>query len=286
MNPPADHPPTPDPDGEDLLFGPAADGYARFRPGVPEQVAWLLADAVKGVPDVTLLDLGAGTGQVAAALLPALPHITYVDLVDPSRAQLREAAITLHPLLGNRTLSCHEVPADQFNPQRPHYRADLITCCRAFHWMNRPAVLAMANRVAAPHATLALMGDGSLWTHEADWTGALKGLIQSYLGPGRRAGSCGTYTEPSRRYEDDLADSAFRDVSQHLFRFPRAWTPQQVIGYLRTTSFARADLFAERHAEFEAEALHLLEGHADENGRVTEQVDFTVLLARRPGGTA
>lgn len=94
------------------------------------------------------------------------------------------------------------------------------------------------------------------------------------------------YTEPSRRYEDDLADSAFSDVSQHLFRFPRVWTPQQVIGYLRTTSFARADLFAERHAEFEADALHMLEGHADENGWLTEQVDFTVLLARRPGGTA
>ncbi|KPI25045.1 Methyltransferase type 12 [Actinobacteria bacterium OV320] len=131
------------------MFGPAADEYARFRPGVPEQVAWLLADAVKGVPDVTLLDLGAGTGQVAAALLPALPRITHVDLVDPSRAQLREAVVTLHPLLGNRALSCHEVPADRFNPQRPNYWADLITCCRAFHWMNRPAVLAMATRVEA-----------------------------------------------------------------------------------------------------------------------------------------
>jgi hypothetical protein len=113
VNPPADHPPTPDPDGEDLLFGPAADEYARFRPGVPEQVAWLLADAVKGVPDGTLL------------------------------------VVTLHPLLGNRALSCHEVPADRFNPQRPNYWADLITCCRAFHWMNRPAVLAMATRVEA-----------------------------------------------------------------------------------------------------------------------------------------
>lgn len=286
MNPPADHSPTPTPDDKDLLFGPAADEYARFRPGVPEQVAWLLADAMKGVPDVTLLDLGAGTGQVAAALLPALPRITHVDLVDPSRAMLREAFVALQPLMGDRTMSCHEVSADQFLPRRANYRADLITCCRAFHWMNRPAVLAMADQVAAPHATLALMGDGSLWTHEADWTTALKDLIRSYLGPGRRAGSRGTYTEPSRRYEDDLADSTFSDVSQHLFRFPRAWTPQQVIGYLRSTSFARADLFAERHAEFEVEALHLLEGHADDSGRLTEQVDFTVLLARRPGGTA
>ncbi len=99
------------------------------------------------------------------------------------------------------------------------------------------------------------MGDGSLWTDDAGWTAVLKDLIQSYLGPDRRAGSHGIYAEPSRRYEEDLADSAFSDVSQHLFRFPRAWTPQQVIGYLRTTSFASADLFAERHAAFEEAAL-------------------------------
>ncbi|MEU7606441.1 nitroreductase family protein, partial [Streptomyces sp. NPDC041003] len=31
--------------------------------------------------------------------------------------------------------------AHTFTPQQPEARADLITCCRAFHWMDRPAVL-------------------------------------------------------------------------------------------------------------------------------------------------
>ncbi|MFJ6604890.1 hypothetical protein [Streptomyces lydicus] len=149
--------------------------------------------------------------------------------------------------------------------------------------MSRAQVLATADRVAAPHIVVAIMGDGSLWTHEADWTAALRGLIQTYLGDDRRAGTRGTYADPGCSYEDDLAESAFRDVTEHRFPVARAWTPEEVLGYLRTTSFARPALFAGRHHEFEAESLRLLKDHA-RGGVLKENAVFTVLLARRRGG--
>ncbi|MFD6916888.1 hypothetical protein [Streptomyces virginiae] len=147
--------------------------------------------------------------------------------------------------------------------------------------MDRPAVLAMADRVASPHAAVAIMGDGSLWTHQAEWTVALQSLIQSHLGAERRAGTTGTYREPGRRYEDDLAESAFSDVAEHRIPFHRMWTPRSVLGYLRSTSFARPDLFAD-HAGFEGQAQALLLQHA-RDGVLHEDGVFTVLLARRPG---
>ncbi|WP_245173288.1 class I SAM-dependent methyltransferase [Streptomyces aureus] len=274
---------TADPVKHQALSGPMARAYARFRPGVPDEVAWLLADAMTGVPAVTLLDLGAGTGQVAAAVLPALPRTRQVDLVDPSWAMLREAALTLHPLMGECALACHETPAEHYGPHQPvGYQADLITCARAFHRMDRAAVLAMAERIAAPHTVIALLDDGPVLVHRSEWTGALRDLIQSYLGPGHRPRRPSLRSGQGLRYEDELAGSAFGDVSRHLFRFPRAWTPREVIGYLRTRSGTRPELFGERHAAFETEAARLLETYAD-GGQVTEQVDFTVLLARRPG---
>ncbi|WP_405814195.1 hypothetical protein OG241_06390 [Streptomyces sp. NBC_01390] len=97
MNQTADHPaatPSPDPDEEDLSARDRGEAYARFRPGAPEEVAWLLADAMTGMPAVTLLALGAGSGQVATARLPALERPVHVDLVGPSRFMLREAAAT------------------------------------------------------------------------------------------------------------------------------------------------------------------------------------------------
>ncbi|MGW1766480.1 class I SAM-dependent methyltransferase [Streptomyces sp. NPDC002073] len=261
------------------LFDSVDHHYARYRPRLPDQVVHLLAHELEGAEAPTLLDLGAGTGQVALSVLPALPPTAHLDLVDQDEGMLRTALDEPQPRLGECTATVHAVPAEEFVPALPGYQADLVTCCRAFHWMDRPAMLAMADRVAAAHAAVAIMGDGSLWTHQADWTLALKRLIQSHLGEERRAGTTGAYREPGRRYEDDLADSAFSDIAEHRIPFTRVWTPQSVMGYLRSTSFARPDLFAD-HPGFEEQALLLR--HA-QGGVLHEDGVFTVLLARRPG---
>ncbi|MFI5672020.1 class I SAM-dependent methyltransferase [Streptomyces sp. NPDC051704] len=263
------------------LFDSVDHYYARYRPRLPDQVVRLLARELAGAEAPRLLDLGAGTGQVALSMLPVLPPTARMDLVDQDEGMLRTALDELRPRLGGRTATVHAVPAEKFAPAQPDYRADLVTCCRAFHWMDRPAVLAMADRAAAPHAAVVIMGDGSLWTHQAEWTVALRALIQSHLGEDRRAGATGTYREPGRRHEDDLTDSAFSDVAEHRIPFARAWTPRSVLGYLRSTSFARPDLFAD-HTGFEEQAEDLLLRRA-QDGVLHEDGVFTGLLARRPG---
>ncbi|MFI7087618.1 class I SAM-dependent methyltransferase [Streptomyces anulatus] len=270
---------------DNALFGPEAAGYARYRPGLPDAAVHLLAATQHGVPAPVLLDLGPGTGQVPRALLPVLRRLVHIDLVDVNVSMLEAARAVLEPVRGACTVDVFTGAAHTFAPAAPGRAPTLITCCRSFHWMARPEVLSMADRMAAPHAIVAIMGDGSLWTHEAQWTAALRELIQSYLGEDRRAGTRGTCAGPGRSYQDDLADSPFSEVTEHRFPVPRTWAPQDVLGYLRTTSFARPALFAGRHPEFEAAALQLLQDHAD-GGVLKEDAVFTVLLARRPGGTA
>ncbi|MFF9854129.1 class I SAM-dependent methyltransferase [Streptomyces litmocidini] len=266
------------------LFHATADAYSRHRPGLPDEVVDLLADTLRGTRYPALLDLGTGTGQVPAALLPVLPQLARLDLVDADRDMLHQADLALRPLLAGRSAAFHPIRAEEFTPPAEGYRADLVTCARAFHWMDRPAVLAMADRVTSPGATLAIMGDGSLWTHPAPWTVALRELIQSYLGAERRAGTTAAYTEPGRRYQDDLAESPFGDIEEHHFPLRRVWTPDKVIGYLRSTSFARPALFGDGHPRFETEARALLEQHAAQEDGLIEDGVFDVLLARRPGG--
>ncbi|MEV7866638.1 class I SAM-dependent methyltransferase [Streptomyces sp. NPDC088124] len=269
----------------EALFGSEAADYARYRPGLPDDAIHLLAATQHGVPGPVLLDLGTGTGQVPRALLPVLRRLVHVDLVDVNQHMLETALTALEPACGSCSVTTFTGEAHTFTPSAPGRAPTLITSCRSFHWMARPEVLDMADRVAAPHAAVAIMGDGSLWIHEADWTAALRRLVQTYLGEERRAGTRGTYAGPSRSYEDDLADSAFNDVTEYRFPVARAWTSEDVVGYLRTTSFARPALFADRHTEFEAQALGLLRGHA-RGGVLQEDAEFTVLLARRPGGAA
>ncbi|MFJ2111925.1 class I SAM-dependent methyltransferase [Streptomyces sp. NPDC087850] len=266
----------------EALFGTAAADYARYRPGVPDGAVRLLAATLHGLPAPVLVDLGAGTGQVPRALLAALPRMAHIDLVDVNPGMLAQAMADLEPFLGTTTASTFAGEAHTYSPQGLGRSPDLVTCCRAFHWMDRAAVLDMADRITAPHATVAVMGDGSLWTYESDWTGALRELIQTYLGPSRRAGTHETYAAPGRSYEDDLAASAFSSVTERRFPVTRNWTPAAVVGYLRSTSFARPDLFAQRHKAFETQAIQLLDAYATK-GVLREDAEFTMLLARRPG---
>ncbi|MFB8034023.1 class I SAM-dependent methyltransferase [Streptomyces sp. NPDC056004] len=277
--------PAPSPDQESLFAAAAAD-YARYRPGVPEAAVRLLADVLRGRPDPVLLDLGTGTGQVPLALRHAVPGLAHIEAVDVSRQMLDRARDALAPVLGRCTLTLVHAAADEYRPPAPQpgevvRQPDLITCCRSYHWMPGPAVLAMADRVAAPGAAVAIMGDGSLWSHDSEWTRALRELIQAYLGSERRAGTHATYTEPRRSYQEDLATSAFTDVSEYRYPVARTWTPAAVVGYLRSTSFAHPDLFQERHEAFEAEARQLLDTYTRD--ALQEEAVFTVLLARRPG---
>ncbi|MET8538638.1 class I SAM-dependent methyltransferase [Streptomyces sp. NPDC005065] len=271
---------------QETLFAAAAADYDRYRPGVPAAAVELLADALRGrrlAP--VLLDLGTGTGQVPRALLPAVPGLAHIEAADVSRQMLEQARDALTPVLGRCTLRLVHASADAYAPL-PGDEApapDLVTCCRSFHWMDGPAVLAVADRVASPDAAVAIMGGGSLWTHEAAWTRALRELIQHYLGPKRRAGTGAAYSEPRRSYEEDLAASAWSDVAEHRIPVVRTWAPKNVIGYVRSTSFAGPELFGQRHAAFEAEARTLLDAHAS-GGSLTENAVFTILLARRPGG--
>ncbi|NYV75326.1 class I SAM-dependent methyltransferase [Streptomyces sp. UH6] len=268
---------------DEALSGEESACYARHRPGLPDAAVRLPATAQHGVTAPVLLDLGTGTGQVPLALLPVLRRLTHIHLVDVSRRMPEHALRARTPVRGTCTVTGFVGAAHTYAPAVPDRARSLVTCCRSFHWMDRPAVLAMAARVAASHAVVAVMGDGSLWTCDAEWTAALRDLIRSRLGTARRAGTHGTYTEPGRSFRDELAASAFGEVTRHAFPVVRNRTPEDVIGYLRTTSFARPALLADRHQQFEADARRLLRAHAHD-GVLREEAVSEVLLARRTAG--
>lgn len=192
------------PPEQEALFAAAAATYARYRPGVPDGAVHLLADILRDRSTPVLLDLGTGTGQVPLALRSAVPALAHIEAVDVSPQMLDQARDALVPVLGRCTLTLVHAVADAYAPLAPlpgeEVRApDLVTCCRSYHWMDGPGVLAMADRVAAPDAAVAIMGDGSLWTHDADWTRALRELIQHYLGSKRRAGPTTPPPSPAAR---------------------------------------------------------------------------------------
>ncbi|WP_424892253.1 class I SAM-dependent methyltransferase [Streptomyces sp. XH2] len=257
-------------------FDGTASYYRTFRPGIPDEAARLLAGTVRHVDAPVLLDLGSGTGQVPLALHTAFAEI---DVVEADAGMLAEAERALAALPGT-IVRLHHSRAEDFAPPAATWKADLVTICRAFHWMDQQKVLTMLDRCTTSTGAVAVMGDGSLWTARSAWTDALRELIQSYLGAERRAGQNSTYNAHDRPYAEIMAESAFSDVEEHRFEVRRQWSPEHVVGYLSSTSFAARPLFGDRWSEFETQALELLRQH-DQGDGLVENAEFTVVLGRR-----
>ncbi|MGW2088940.1 class I SAM-dependent methyltransferase [Streptomyces sp. NPDC001880] len=255
-------------------FETTAPYYATYRPGIPEEAVALLAQRVADKERCVLLDLGSGTGQVPLALAG---KVTEIDVVEQDAGMLGEADKALSGL--PVAVRLHNTSAEEFTPP-PSYRADLVTVCRAFHWMNQGVVLSRLESMTAPDGTVAVMGDGSLWTARTEWTDALRALIQEYLGEERRAGKGQKYVAHDRPYREILAESAFGQVEEHTIAVEREWSTETVIGYLYSTSFAARPLFGERVDDFERRARALLDEHAAAGG-LTEHASFQVVLGRR-----
>ncbi|WP_261399375.1 class I SAM-dependent methyltransferase [Streptomyces misionensis] len=270
---------------DDALFGPETDDYARYRPGLPDAAVHLLAATQHGVPDPGLLDLGTGTGQVPRALLPVLHQLAHIDLVDVNQRMLETALTALEPVSGACTVNAFIRRSAHLHPYHARSSTQLDHLLPVLPLDVPPGGPGhggpdgRATRRRGDHGRRQPMDPRSGLDRRPS------GTDPGLLGEDRRAGTRGTYSGPGRSYEEDLDDSAFSDVAEHRFPVARARTPEDVLGYLHTTSFTRPALFAGRHQEFEAEALHLLRDHA-RGGVLKEDAVFTVLLARRPGGDA
>ena len=172
-----------------------------------------------------------------------------------------------------------ESSAEHFQPP-VGWRADLVTICRTFHWLDRPAVLARLDGIVAADGVLAVFGDNSIWAANAPWKSEIKAVLAEFLGEQRRAGD-GTYRRPSRSYTDDLDESPFSSWTQVTVPVRRERTLDSVIGYLHSTSFAAPHLFGDRMAECDQALRKRLPAHSTD-GVFVDENEFGILLARRP----
>jgi trans-aconitate methyltransferase len=259
-------------------FKGAAYYYARYRPGVPQDVACLLVDAAnRDLAADTLLDVGTGTGQVIEALHP---HFADIIGIDPDGEMLSLAEHSLRDLVSPTTrLQFWRGRVEEFTPPT-NWTASFVTFCRTFHWVDQPSVLMRLADYVAPEGTIAVFGDSSFWDANSDWKKAVRRVIQEFLGEQRRAGE-GVFSHHNRPYTDILRESPFSDVEEVIVPVKRTWTSESILGYLYSTSFATPSLFGYRLPEFEAHVRTVLATHADDD-RFPEDNAFVVRLGRRP----
>jgi len=258
------------------MFAGTVAYYRRYRPGIPEAVAAVLDQAAPDRSPRRLLDIGTGTGLVVEALLGRFDDIIATDN-DGDMVAAAEAG--LRPVLPDGTrLRVVEVSAEAFTPPSG-WQADLVTICRAFHWLDQATVLQRLDDQVAADGAVAVFGDNSFWAAGNPWKTAVRQVIQDFLGEQRRAGS-GAFQHHDRPYSDILAESPFRVVEETRVPVQRVWTTESILGYLYSTSFAAPHLFGDRIDEFEQTVKTTLADFSDSD-TFAEDNEFLIRLGRR-----
>lgn len=258
------------------LFHGTVGFYRQYRPGIPQSVADILDAAVADGAPRRLLDVGTGTGLVVEALLGRFDDIVAID---NDADMLAAADAALRPKLPDgTTLLLEQVAAEEFTPP-PGWRADLVTICRAFHWLDQEAVLTCLDSQVSQHGAVAIFGDNSFWAATSSWKAEIRAIVQDFLGEQRRAGN-NTFQHHDRPYSDIMRESRFSHVDEYTVPVTRTWTPDAILGYLYSTSFAAPQLFGDRLSEFDQEVRTTLARLSD-TGTFPEDNEFVIRIGRR-----
>lgn len=145
-----------------MVFGQVADVYHRSRPGYPAgAVEWLMGNTPRRV-----LDLGAGTGKLTAALVAAGHEVVAVE---PS-AQMLAILRTNMPDVDAREGRAEAIPV-------PDADVDAVVVAQAFHWFDHALAVPEIARVLRPGGRLALAWN--LRDTTAPWVAELSRVIGS-----------------------------------------------------------------------------------------------------------
>ncbi|MGH3917799.1 MAG: class I SAM-dependent methyltransferase [Pseudonocardiaceae bacterium] len=201
-------------------FGYVATEYALYRPDYPDEaVAWALASLLPCAPIIgTVLDLGAGTGKLTAAILrcgvpPAA--VLAVEPDDEMRAQFSRQLPEIAAVRG----SAERIPAEGG-------AVDAVLVGQAFHWFDPDRALPEIARVLRPGGALAVIGNTE--DDSVDWVAELTEAAQA----ARPAGSI------RQGFADVPEHPAFGKLEQRQFRWHWPRTIDSLLETMSTHSWA------------------------------------------------
>jgi ubiquinone/menaquinone biosynthesis C-methylase UbiE len=119
--------------------------YDRARPGYPAEAVEFALEPLRGRPDLTALDVGAGTGKLTRMLCAAGVPTVAVEPAPGMLKVLRHTVSRAQVLAG----TAEDLPL-------PDASVDLVAVGQAFHWFDLDRALPELARVLRPGGRLAL----------------------------------------------------------------------------------------------------------------------------------
>ena len=238
-------------------FGGIAEAYDQVRPTYPPG----LIDDLVALAPADVLDIGAGTGRVAALLAARGLRVLGVE-IDPQMAEVARG----HGI---------EVEVASFEAWDPAGRRfDLAVSGQAWHWVDPEIGVPKLAAVLRAGGTAALFWNSA--TLDSGTQAVLDGVYREYA-PELLNGNAGRRSEPP--FADDLeASGLFARVERRSYAWEHVYTTEEWVRLIQTHS-DHVTLDPARRAPLIAAVTAGLDAHG---GRVVTPYSTYALFARVP----
>lgn len=220
------------------VYRGTATAYERYRRSCPSALVEALVRRSGLSASSSVVDLATGTGQLARHLRVLAGRTVAVasepDFVD----------------LGRRTTPDIEWLLGQAETIELDARVDLVTCANAFHRLDRDRAARNAWKMLKPSGWLALLWTDTPWTGGEPWQESMARVLATWTerleaAPGTFAGDDPT---PQVLFRNGFASVERIEVPHH-----ESWTVDELVGFMRSTSFLNANVLGPHVDAFEHE---------------------------------
>jgi SAM-dependent methyltransferase len=211
------------------IFDEAPSLYDRFRPGYPEAAVEALIDLAKVPRNGTVLEVGAGTGQLTLPLVRCGLRVTALE-PGPRMADLLVRKLDSFP--------ASRVVVSRFEDAVQEPSAfDLVASATAFHWVKPELRYTLAARLLRPGGALALVRNDHVATPaNAAYYQGVRPIYERHA-PDLAGGLRLRQESEVAGFADEMdASGIFRVIAQRQFGWDRPYASAELIGLLRTYS--------------------------------------------------
>lgn len=241
---------------EGLQFERLAELYSRVRPTYPARVYRALLDALGTERVAVAVDLGCGSGQSVAGLLPIADRVIGVEPADGLRAEAQAAYPEATFVRGSG--ECIPLEAGS---------ASAVTVANAFYWMDMRTALREVDRV--------LVRPGVFMTYKYDFPrihdAAADRVLRGHLGQHWDVHRSRRLTDHDPTPELMRASGYFSSVTTPVVPYTLEYDAQGFASFMSSTSYVSSflDTVADRRAYLDHFAAELRDAAAGERLAVT-----------------
>lgn len=231
------------------LYTGTADYYLKYRYGyAPVFYQKLFSEC--GIDNKSqVMDLACGPGIVALDVAPLVRNVIAVDIedefIDCGKIEAEKRSI--------KNIDWHKLNADDITTLGK--MVNMIIISHAFHWLNREKVAELAYRMLLPGGSIVIASDNTAprWN-----TPEVKVLVEKLLGDKGNFILKTNRQNSIKKHAEVLEEAGFKLKEFILDCGQRITTPERVMGWYMSTSFANPEILGDNLDIFKKEVGAML----------------------------